>query len=148
MSVAKTDYWTTVTLPVLDAVGQLEETGVEITYASISELSGVDQDAITLLVERLHRDGDGEQWIAGVYMKHMGPMTVRLAGLGPLGMQAVRGFPGREAIIATLERLAEQAETEEDRGALRRAASIFRAAPAETVAAVSVEVAKRLAGVA
>jgi len=134
---------------VLDAVGQLEETDAEINYASIAEASGVDQDTVRLLVERLHRDGDGKQWIAGVYLPVMGPtMSASLEGLGPPGMQAVRGFPGQEAIIVTLERLADRAETEEDRGALRRAAALFRAAPAETVAAVSVEVAKRLAGVA
>src|SRR5437763_9066068 len=78
------DYWTTVTIPVLDAIGRLEEAGAAIDYTAASELSGVDEHSIALLVERLHREGDGKQWIDGAYMPGMGAgaRDVDLRGLG------------------------------------------------------------------
>jgi hypothetical protein len=141
------DHWTTVTLPVLDAIGRLEEAGTPIDYAAVSEASGIDEARIDLLVRRLSRDGDGKQWLDGVFQKlNGGGFLAHIEGLGPLGMQAVRGFPGQEAMIATLERLADAAETDEERGLLTRAASLLRGFPAELFAVGSVEAVKRLAG--
>jgi hypothetical protein len=139
------DYWSTIWLPAVRAVGDLEEAKTEITYASIAEQSGVDADAVRLLVDRLSKDGDGKQWIDGAYLRSMGGhMTVRLYGLGPLGLKAARGYPTQEALVAILEALAEEGRTEEERGVARRAAQLFRDLPAETVAAMAAEIAKRL----
>jgi hypothetical protein len=138
------DYWATVTVPVLNAVGELEEEeGADITYAALAERSGVEQKQVELLVLRLTRDGDRKQWIDGAYTfsGFNGLVSVRLAGLGPKGMAAVRGQPGQEAIAATLERLAAGA-TGEEQQMLRGAAGFVSAAPAAAFWAAAMEFAR------
>jgi hypothetical protein len=107
----------------------------------------VDVVKVKLLVERLTRQGDGREWFAGAFVRggDGNLATVHIDGLGPRGMDAARGAPGKEAIIATLERL-ERDVPEEQRGAVQWVLALFRDLPSETFAAISIEVAKRWAG--
>jgi hypothetical protein len=141
------DYWMTVTVPVLNAVGDLEEEGADrFSLAVISERSGVAVDKVELLVDRLTKGSQGGEWLSGTFVRGGDGSLARILidGLGPRGMEAVRGHPGQEAMIVALERLAETTSNDQDRSALRRAADLLRDAPSDVVAGVLVETAKRL----
>jgi hypothetical protein len=140
------DYWSAVTVPVLNAVGELEEEGADrFSLAVIAERSGVDEAKVSLLVDRLTREGNA--WLSGAFPRGGNGklVTVRIDGLGPKGMQAVRGFPGVATLLLTLQQLAANPHlTEDQRGVVQRAIALLRDLPGEITGAAVIEAVRLL----